>query len=607
MIRAFAPGMTMQEPLPQAASPFDVRNEPTAPESEPPIADPNDTGGEVARLEQLLRDQTRERRELAQELERRSALLRDACTRLTELGPKVAEAASEHAVRAIRDERDAAVARAVEAEVARAEATFRVDELMGQLLGTGRTLEEIGPGPVERALTAKVADLEEQKQMADARLLLLEDELAQERAHSASIARERVEANERLEFELGQSRLWAETAQLKLAELLDARGALLGERDGLRARMEEAERALGAAQERLSRASRQGVELKDKLETERAERATQLTRTSAQSLQLEELRAELERVRRERAEAQTSNDALEASLGVLRDEIERERAQNADGASALVAREAELEELRAELERERSHSSARKVGLAEIEATLAEVQAEVETKQLQIAASTKALAARDAELAELREALEAERAARGTLETQLAAARVPASVREAAQQEQLETLRACLLELRLPLLELDSELSRIAQGKSRSSEAGDTARKIIVDMETLSALDEQIRQKDLKIEELEAALAAEQKARIAAQSMSPAERDARVIARDQSVATLKGELIDVRANATRLSDDLTRERARRRKMAVTVRALQAASESGESLGPWIEELLSLINEGTSLPPKSERP
>src|SRR5689334_12502039 len=145
MIRAFAPGMTMQEPLPQAVTPFDVRNEPTAPASEPPAPEPSESAGEVGRLEQLLVEQTRERRELARELERRSELLREACARLSELGPKVAEAASEHAVRGIREERDAAVARAVEAEVARADATFRVDELMSQLLGTGRTLEEIGP------------------------------------------------------------------------------------------------------------------------------------------------------------------------------------------------------------------------------------------------------------------------------------------------------------------------------------------------------------------------------------------------------------------------------------------------------------------------------
>ena len=72
----------------------------------------------------------------------------------------------------------------------------------------------------------------------------------------------------------------------------------------------------------------------------------------------------------------------------------------------------------------------------------------------------------------------------------------------------------------------------------------------------------------------------------------------------REISTLKGELIDVRANAARLSDDLAKERARRRKMAVTVRALQAAADSGEAPGPWIEELVSVINEGgSSLPPK----
>lgn len=616
MIRAFAPGMTMQEPLPQAATSFDVRNEPTAPESEVSASEaPNDTEAEVERLEQLLLEQARERRELAGELERRSELLRDACARLTELGPRVAEAASEHAVRTIRDERDAAVARAVEAELARAEATFRVDELMSQLLGTGRTLAEIGPGPTERKLAARVAELDEQKQMAEARLLLLEDELAQERAHAAQIARERVEASERLEFELGQARMWAETAQQKLAELADARGALLGERDGTRARLEEAERALYSAQERAVRALRQNGELKDKLETERAERATQSTRLNAQALQIEELRGELERERThradatsafvnresslaevmtelereraQRAEAASSYAALEAANHELRGELERERTQSAETTSALAAREAELEELRSELDLERSQHSARQTGLAEVEATLAELQGEVEAKQLQISASTKAIAARDAEIAELRAA-----------RAQLGAAE-PTRRGDASHQEQLETLRACLLELRRPLAELENDLGRIAAGEDPASGEA-TTRKIVIDQETLSALDEQIRQKDTRIEELENALAAERQARVAASTVSPADREARV-------ATLKGELIDVRANATRLSDDLTRERTRRRKMAVTVRALQAASESGESLGPWIEELLALINEGASLPPRSDKP
>jgi chromosome segregation ATPase len=702
MIRAFAPGMMMQDPLPQAATPFDVRNEPTAPESEPPLAEQNDASGELARLEELLVERTRERRELAQELDRRSALLRDACARLTELGPRVAEAATEHAVRSLREERDAAVARAVEAEVARAEATFRVDELMGQLLGTGRSLADLtfSPSPSERTLNARLAELDEQKQMAEARLVLLEDELAQERSHVATAARDRVETAERLEFEIGQARVWADTAQQKLAELADARGALLGERDGVRSRLGEAERALRSSQERLARALHHNGELKDKLEVERAERATTRALANAQALQIDELtrtraqeqdqlrelreaherersrvadgvnaspivvelQAELERERAQRAETTTAFAAREGMLAELMTELERERAQRGDTASVRAAHEATITALRAQLDQERSHSadsanalaardsmlnqleveleherlqsaeSANLVaereamlsdlqaelerlhgsqGLAGIEATLAEVQAEVERKQLQISASTKALTAREAALTELQGELERERSARSWLAAQLAAAeagRGPATEPEsshrrieASQQEQLETLRACLLELRLPLVEFETELSRIARGKGRAPHDSAAAPGIDIDPDTLSALDEQLRQKDAKLEELEAALAAERQARAASPA---AEREARAAARDTSVATLKGELIDVRANATRLSDDLTKERTRRRKMAVTVRALQAASESGEAPGPWIEELIALITEGTSMPPKT---
>ncbi|HET6333168.1 MAG TPA: hypothetical protein VFG30_08145 [Polyangiales bacterium] len=731
MIRAFAPGMTMQDPLPQAAGSFDVRNEPTAPESEPPVAEPSDAAGELSRLEQLLLERTRERRELAQELERRSELLRNACARLTELGPQVAAAASEHAVHSIREERDAAVARAVEAEVARADATFRVDELMGQLLGAGRAIPEpaISPSARERALSARLAELDEGKLTLEARLLLLEDELAHARSQLATAARDRVETGERLEFEIGQARVWAETAQQKLSELTDARGALLGERDGTRARLDEAERALTVSQERLTRTLRQANEAKEKLELERTERASILTVAETRALQIEELsglrsqeqeqlrelraeyertlrdasagdemnlaalRGELERERTQRAETTTAFAVRESTLAELMTELERERADKAESAKALAAREgtfADLEaelasvrarsaesvrallvredafaqlqtelerersqrneststlaasevalnEMRAELERERiqgleianlltardaklaeledeldaarSQSSTGGHTLAEIESTLLEVQAEVELKQSQITASTNALTAREAAFTELQAELERERSARSWMAAQLAAADAgrtsagePRS--DVSNQDQVETLRACLLELRLPLLEFENGLARIAQGKGGgpSDSTEQIAHRILIDPETLSAMDEQLRQKDTKIEELEAALAAERQARVAA---SPEGREARAAARDTSVATLKGELIDIRANATRLSDDLTRERVRRRKMAVTVRALQAATESGEAPGPWIEELISLINEGaSSLPPKS---
>src|SRR3954467_6129789 len=120
MICAFAPGIKKQDPLAQTSSNFDVRHEPTAGAADPVASGPSESNrpapeaeSEFARLEQLLSARTRERRELAVELERRGALLRDACTRLSELAPRAAESQ-------LRNERDGAVARAVEAEVARA-------------------------------------------------------------------------------------------------------------------------------------------------------------------------------------------------------------------------------------------------------------------------------------------------------------------------------------------------------------------------------------------------------------------------------------------------------------------------------------------------------
>jgi hypothetical protein len=362
--------------------------------------------------------------------------------------------------------------------------------------------------------------------------------------------------------------------------------------------------------------------LKEKLEVERAERATTRALANAQALQIDELtgvraqeqdqlrelREAVERERSQRAETTTAFAARESTLAELMTELERERAESAN---VVAAHEATLSELYAELEVERAQSGTCSHDLAGIEATLAEVQAEVERKQLQITASTKALTAREAAHVELQAELERERSARSWLAAQLAAAeagRAPSSDPEsshrrieASQQEQLDTLRACLLELRLPLAELETELGRIARGEGRTPHNSAAAQGLHIDPDTLSALDEQLRQKDGKIEELEAALAAERQARVASPE---AEREARAAARDVNVATLKGELIDVRANATRLSDDLTKERTRRRKMAVTVRALQAASESGEAPGPWIEELIALINEGTSIPPKT---
>jgi hypothetical protein len=98
------------------------------------------------------------------------------------------------------------------------------------------------------------------------------------------------------------------------------------------------------------------------------------------------------------------------------------------------------------------------------------------------------------------------------------------------------------------------------------------------------ALERRAAESERRVQELEAMLAG------------------RMAPRDTGLAALKGELVDVRANAARVADDLAKERARRRKLAVTVRAMQAAAESGENTAPWLDELIGILNEGASIPP-----
>jgi hypothetical protein len=49
-------------------------------------------------------------------------------------------------------------------------------------------------------------------------------------------------------------------------------------------------------------------------------------------------------------------------------------------------------------------------------------------------------------------------------------------------------------------------------------------------------------------------------------------------------------------NGRRIADELANERDRRTKLVAAVRALQAATQSGEPTTPWIEELVELVSE-----------
>ena len=530
--------MTMHDQLPEAPDRFDVGPPPTprtprtprtsdepasaqestaatgtdatsAPAADAPPLDPDVivADAEVARLEKLLAVQSRQRREIAAELARRSELLRDALIRLSDVAPRQDS-------QQLRGERDAAVARAVEAELARAEVTFQLDEALG-FLRTGpnaamplrSTAVSAAQASEVRALKARVAELEELSQTADARRLLIEDELAHEQARLTGVARDRVEALERVELQLSEISARRDDAQRRRLQAEDARFALEGEVDGIRFRAREAERALLSTQERLTRAERIRAELKDKLESARAEQAAHAARAEAHAVRVQELLA--------------TRSGDQETTRQLRAELQREQALRAEEATQLSAAQGKLALL---------ESAARTIDSAQ-------------------------------------------------------AGSEPGS----AQRSELEALRGVLLDLRLPLVALESSLADLGRGGSRKPgeareiEIRTSDSSAPVDPKVVATLEEELRIRAARIEQLEAKLTAP---------------------RDVNVTTLKGELIDVRANAARLQDDLAKERSRRRKIAVTVRALQAATDSGEAPGPWIDELVAVVNEGASLPPKS---
>jgi chromosome segregation ATPase len=194
---------------------------------------------EVEQLEALLGARAKELTEQRAELARLRALLRDAATRLD----SSTGAAAEPVIAELRRERDQAVARALESEAARAEIGFRLDEVMGHLAAAG-------VGGTVRGLVSTLAETQESRETAQARLLLAEQDLLELRAEARTLERERAELREQLELEQLKARRMSEHWRGGLDA--PAAACLRGERDGLRARSEESERAFAAAAARIA-------------------------------------------------------------------------------------------------------------------------------------------------------------------------------------------------------------------------------------------------------------------------------------------------------------------------------------------------------------------
>jgi len=228
---------------------------------------------ELGRLEALLAQRAREISRLRGELGMLTVLLRDRLSHGDAVSATIPGA--ERELEALRVARDAAVARAIEAEAVRAEANFRVDELLGHLrLGPGgagapaSVPEPVPSVPLDdrrldidyarlsgtaRGLAAALAEAEDARDIAQARLLLTEQDLSDALARGRSFERSAAEGRDQLELALLMARsqdTTAEPATLRAQE----DSALRGELNGLRARVDEGESAFAALADRLKAA-----------------------------------------------------------------------------------------------------------------------------------------------------------------------------------------------------------------------------------------------------------------------------------------------------------------------------------------------------------------
>jgi hypothetical protein len=397
------------------------------------LADAGQAGSQdedFSRLESLLLARTRSHGNLQREVDRRNRLSREALERITQ--------AVSSELSALRAGYESAVARAIEAEVARAELTFALDETRSQLAAA----------PTRDASSASSALWG---------------------GTVPSTESMRVPA---LERELAST---AESWQQRLSALSSAHtttgDALRGELNGLRARLDEAERAL---------------------------------QSSA-----------------------ASNQTLVGRLAAIQERVDAARSESAE--IALLAQ-------------------SRANRIAELTQAAAIDQQEIRTLRAQSAAAAAAQVAQG-EAREADRQLWAERMRQHEAREQEAWAAAGSAVARSESR-----LRAFLVSLERPLRQLDASLDAMTPtGPGRAlAQADQTEPGTIFD--GLSEL---------------------------TNGEGP-----RASVRTETQALPEGG---------RIADELARERTRRTQLAAAVRALQAATQSGEPTTPWIEELVALVS------------
>jgi hypothetical protein len=519
---------------------------------------------EVARLEKLLAARARETSSLTRELDRRSALLREALERLSTTAGSEFEA--------LREARDAAVQRAIEAEVGRAELAFQLDETRGVLQHATGGAASSGPVGELRELYSRIAQLEEADDAQRARLVQAERERDSALTRRVELERQLERERERFELDVAHARV-EESAVIAESSARASAQAAAAEADA-------AQRTAAAEADAAKRIAAVEADAAQRVAAAEADAAQRVAAAEAHG----QPRATLEADGAQRRASELTSALRGERDGLRARVLESEKAlrglseRNAQAERQLQAAQNKLADVRAEAAELAVSAQARNTRVSELGLELAREQQELRATRAQLAA---AIAAQQAEQRARDSDAQAWQLKLHELES--AGQGAAKSTASHAELGRAHELRDFLPQLKAPLLQLRAALDEPGSSEHAAAVALDaTTPGTQYDAEVLAALEEKLRASETRCAELETALATR--------------------TREVGLHALKGELIDTRADAARLSDDLIKERTRRRRLVVTVRALQAAFESGEAPGPWMEELVSILNEGSSVPP-----
>lgn len=188
-------------------------------------------------MEMLLAERAREAQQLRRELARLGGLLRDATVDFE----RIMAAAEPHEKIELARQRDAAVARALDAEAGRAEALFRLDELMGHLAERSPH-----PGPPSEPESGRAVDPENERLEGSVRAL--EAELSASRAECQRMRA----AHQATLGEIGQLREHAQSMQAQI----DGSSRQHAQTEGMAEALRETRRLLGDLARAVQRVAR---------------------------------------------------------------------------------------------------------------------------------------------------------------------------------------------------------------------------------------------------------------------------------------------------------------------------------------------------------------